>query len=366
MIKLFLLFIFVFSNNAFFFQKPSLYSRRFFSMSNYQFAKEYFEFYNEFKHPVLLNSQQDVNYQSFARFHNDSYFIFEKNYQKIQETNALLEKQNSSLELGINQYMDNIDFDENMNNLMSNTIKPPTQNPEHYKKIIKKPFQYLNSVLASNMQPFSWNDTGLLSAVKNQMSCGSCWAFSTTSSLETFMRSRNYSISRLSEQELVDCSSKNSGCNGGLMHLALEYVIDRQGLTSNEEYPYIANVTSTCMTNVTRMMGSNITEYSFVIPESVIDMKYSVRQNPVAIAIDANNLFFRFYKSGVIDLPVNTSKTLNHAVLLVGYDFDDKGMYWIIQNSWGKTWGDDGFCKLRVQPKEGTLLCQLYGVYPSK
>jgi hypothetical protein len=69
---------------------------------------------------------------------------------------------------------------------------------------------------------------------------------------------------------------------------------------------------------------------------------------------------------GVIDIPVNTTKTLNHAVLLTGYDYDEEGMYWIIQNSWGESWGDKGFCKIRVQPKEGTLLCQLYGVYPSK
>lgn len=90
----------------------------------------------------------------------------------------------------------------------------------------------------------------------------------------------------------------------------------------------------------------------------------SVKKNPVAIALDANNLFFRFYKEGVIDVPRNMSRELNHAVLLVGYDYDDKGMYWIIQNSWGKEWGDNGFCKLRARPDEGTLLCQIYGVYP--
>ena len=75
-------------------------------------------------------------------------------------------------------------------------------------------------------------------------------------------------------------------------------------------------------------------------------------------------MFFRFYKEGVIDVPRNMSRELNHAVLLVGYDYDDNGMYWIIQNSWGKEWGDNGFCKLRARPDEGTLLCQIYGVYP--
>lgn len=366
MIKYIFLFICVFSNNAFFFRPSFLKSKKTFLMKNFEYAKEYFDFYNEFKHPVLLNNQQKVDYISFAKSNNDSYFIFEKNYQDIKNTNALLKKQNKTLVLGINEYMDNVDLDDNLNNLMVDTIQPTAQSPEHYKKIIKEPFQYINTILKSNIQPFSWNDTGLLSPVKSQGQCGSCWAFSATSSLETFMRSHNYSVDHLSEQELVDCSSENSGCNGGLMHLAFEYIMKRKGLASDSDYPYHANHSLECLTNLSRVEGSNMTKYSFVIPESIVDMKYSVHQNPVAIAIDANNIFFRFYRSGVIDVPTNISKALNHAVLLVGYDFDDEGMYWIIQNSWSKKWGENGYCKIRVQPKEGTLLCQQYGVYPTE
>ena len=150
------------------------------------------------------------------------------------------------------------------------------------------------------------------------------------------------------------------------MDLAYDYIIERGGLSSNENYPYMSNTNDFCLHNISHVIGSNITEYSYIIPESISDMKYSVAQNPVAIALDADNVYFRFYKNGVIDLPSNASRSLNHAVLLVGYDHDEKGMYWIIQNSWGTEWGDQGFCKLRVQPKEGTLLCQLYGVYPTK
>ena len=63
-------------------------------------------------------------------------------------------------------------------------------------------------------------------------------------------------------------------------------------------------------------------------------------------------------------MPLNESRALNHAVVLVGFDHDDDGMYWIIQNSWGSDWGDQGFCKVRVQPGDGTLMSQVYGVYP--
>ena len=85
----------------------------------------------------------------------------------------------------------------------------------------------------------------------------------------------------------------------------------------------------------------------------------------VSIALDADNIYFRFYKDGIIDLPINVTKTLNHAVLLVGFDQDDDGEYWIIQNSWGEKWGQNGFCKIRIRPNEGVLLSQIYGVYPS-
>ena len=93
-------------------------------------------------------------------------------------------------------------------------------------------------------------------------------------------------------------------------------------------------------------------------------MKNSLSYGPIAIALDANNIFFRFYKEGIIDIPRNYSKELNHAVVLAGYDYDKYGLYWIIQNSWGKDWGDNGFCKIRATPGEGILLCQKYGVYP--
>jgi len=337
------------------------------TMNQFDNAKEYYEFYTKYKQPILSNHNHLVNYEEFAQRHNTSYSIFRKNLMLIQETNEILKNDPSKLVLGENQFMDIVDFDdETCKNSMLTTIIPPPKTQTSYSKLMKKPFRYLQNMLHNGLSRFSWNDTGLLSPVKNQESCGSCWAFSTTSSLETFMRKRNFQIDRLSEQELVDCSEQNEGCNGGLMDLAYNYIIERGGLANNENYPYIAKQNGFCLNNITRTIGSNVTEYTYIVPESIIDIKYSVLQNPVAIALDADNVYFRFYKEGIIDLPSNASRSLNHAVLLVGYDHDERGMYWIIQNSWGTGWGIDGFCKLRVRPKEGTLLCQLYGLYPSK
>ena len=81
--------------------------------------------------------------------------------------------------------------------------------------------------------------------------------------------------------------------------------------------------------------------------------------------MDASSIYFRFYKSGVIDIDLKEQK-LNHAVLLVGYGYDEEGLYWIIKNSWGEKLGENGFCKIRVKEGDGILLSNLYGVYPTK
>tara|TARA_A200000159_G_scaffold164849_1_gene196744 strand:- start:3975 stop:4664 length:690 start_codon:yes stop_codon:yes gene_type:complete len=228
---------------------------------------------------------------------------------------------------------------------------------------MKKPVFFKNLL---STKRFSWNDTNLLSPVKNQGQCGSCWAFATTNVVETFMRIHNYTVDRLSEQQLVDCSEEDYGCEGGFMHTALDYIIQNDGLLDNQIYPYRATTNNcSCISKSNNVIGSNIKNYDFIIPNSIIDMKKNVMETPIAIAIDANNIYFRFYKNGVIDVPMNESNSINHAVVLVGFDHDEDGMYWIIQNSWGSDWGDQGFCKVRVQPGDGTLMSQIYGVYPT-
>lgn len=344
----------------------SRFGTRLLSMNKYEFSKEYFDFYMKYKEPSLLLTTMGVpDYDEFAENHEINYQIFEKNFKTIQETNTQLQNSGNTFSVDINEFADTVDLDNIFTqNIMINDIDKTSTNKNGFLKMVRNPIHFLKKTVTSNIERFSWNDTGLLSPVKNQLRCGSCWAFSATSSLETFMRRKNFTIERLSEQELVDCSEENNGCNGGLMHLAFDYIIDNNGITTNEQYPYNAITGKECLTNKTLAIGSNFQKYAFTVPESVQDLKSSVLQNPVSIALDAGNVYFRFYKEGVIDVPQNVSKSINHAVLLVGYDYDEKGMYWIIQNSWGEQWGDRGFCKIRVAPKEGVLLSQIYGVYP--
>ena len=118
--------------------------------------------------------------------------------------------------------------------------------------------------------------------------------------------------------------------------------------------------------NITNVKGSELFSYEFNVPESILDRVISLKISPLCIAVDASSIYFRYYKNGIIDINLNETQKLNHAVLLIGYGLDDDGLYWIIQNSWGKDWGDNGYCKIRVEEGEGILLSNIYGVYPSK
>ena len=339
-------------------------------MPHFELGREYVEFYNKYKFIEKERNLVIKDQDEFVRENLQSYKIFEKNYYLINEANKFLKTQNKSFSLSLNHYADIIDFDDQYSttDLMINPIKSPEIGASTYLKALQAPIDYLDKAFKfDKIDRFNWNDTGLLTPIKNQGRCGSCWAFAVTTALETFMRNRKNNVTRLSEQELVNCSPYDYGCNGGMMHTAFNYIIENNGLYSEEDYPYLATTNNcTNLPHVSKVDGSNLKDYKFVIPKSIIDFKLSLLENPVAIAVDADNLYFRFYEEGVIDVPANFSKNLNHAVLLVGFDYDDEGEYWIIQNSWGEKWGMNGFAKLRIAPNEGVLLCQTYGVYPSK
>lgn len=189
---------------------------------------------------------------------------------------------------------------------------------------------------------------GRVSKVKDQGSCGSCWAFATTGALESALARENKDT-LLSEQNLVDCSRRygNYGCNGGLMDAALRYVRDH-GIMSSADYPYTGKDGSCRFSgskSVTSVRGS------LILPrgnEALLRIALALT-GPIPVAIDASVRSFHSYTSGVYNDPVcrSSNRALNHAVLLVGYGTDSvHGDYWLVKNSWGDKWGDKGFIKM--------------------
>jgi C1A family cysteine protease len=198
---------------------------------------------------------------------------------------------------------------------------------------------------AGNPDAIDWVEKGAVTDVKDQGSCGSCWAFSTTGALEGAYQQKTGSLKEFSEQQLVDCDQVDAGCNGGLMDQAFDWVKGNGGLCSEADYPYTSGGghAGTCSTSCSVDSASAVTKYTDVKPKDVGALETAVAQQPVAVAIAVNSNF-QMYTSGVFD--GRCGFQLNHGVLTVGYGTDAGQDFWKVKNSWGADWGEGGYIRL--------------------
>jgi len=178
--------------------------------------------------------------------------------------------------------------------------------------------------------------------VKNQGDCGSCWAFSATGSIECNYAIAHGQLNSLSEQQLVDCSVSegNLGCDGGEMDSAFKYVMKEGGLCSETEYPYTAK-DGKCQSSTCGTKYDPVKSYTDVTKQDEQALEDAAVLGCVSVAIEADQFAFQYYSSGVLTGTCGTN--LDHGVLVVGYGTESGQEYWKVKNSWGTSWGEDGY-----------------------
>jgi len=263
--------------------------------------------------------------------HQYRYRVFRSNLDFVNTHNAKADK---TFTVATNKFAD---LTSSEFNAIYKGLKVP-KGYKHHGRRIPAPLRAPASV--------DWRTKGAVTPIKNQEQCGSCWAFSTTGSVEACHFLAAKKLVSLSEQNLVDCSTAqgNQGCDGGLMTQAMDYIISNKGIDTEGGYPYTAE-DGTCSYS-TSDIGATEAAYTNVQAGSESDLQNSVVKAPTSVAIDASQSSFQMYSSGVYNEPACSSTQLDHGVLAVGYGTDSGTDYWLVKNSWGTDWGMNGYIEM--------------------
>ena len=289
------------------------------------------------------------NYSSINEFMS-RYIVFKRNYIEIMNS------EKTSYNKGINEFSDLTiqEFKKKYLNLNYDAMAASNFDPYHIK--------------ISNDAPESldWRNLNRVTGVKDQGSCGAAYAFSTVGNLEGLYSEHFGKLVDLSTSVIIDCDTKDSGCNGGLMEYSLAWLQDN-GIMTEADYPS-KSVQRECKIDIDKCVHMRITGFeklgggssTFQCTDEEEMKEFLYKKGPVSVAFNANPL--QTYYSGIIDMTSTQCPVsgINHCALLVGYGNDRAtGLdYWIVKNSWGKSWGESGY--FRISRGKGTCGINCY------
>ncbi|CAA7030724.1 unnamed protein product [Microthlaspi erraticum] len=284
--------------------------------------------------------------------------IFKDNLKLIEEHNSV---PNQSYHLGLTQFADLTD-DEFQDMYLRGKKMDKISGSDIGDRYLYKE----GDVLPDEVD---WRDKGAVVPVKTQGDCGACWAFSAVGAVEGVNKIATGELISLSEQELIDCDRgvDNFGCLGGQAEFAFEFIIRNGGILGDQVYPYSDNDTAACKRiEMVTARFVTIDGHEGVPQYDEMSLKKAVAHQPISVMVEANNM--KLYKSGVFTGPCDNWYG-NHNVLVVGYGSSSSGQdYWIVRNSWGSDWGEEGYIRLERNFHNSTGNCAVAvrPVYPVK
>ncbi|XP_056625650.1 cathepsin O isoform X1 [Triplophysa dalaica] len=273
---------------------------------------------------------------------DESLIHFKNSLERHEVVNSALKKSNQSARYGINQFSD----------------LSPKQFKERYLTVqadaVPKfdPTRPDIRVKTSYPVRFDWRDRGVVGPVRNQNACGGCWAFSVVEAIESVSATHAGKLQELSVQQVLDCSYRNHGCNGGSPVETLDWLMKTKlQLVNQVEYPFKA-VAGMCQYFSQSHDGVVLTNYSAYDFSGLEEIMISilVETGPLVVIVDA--ISWQDYLGGIIQHHCS-SHNANHAVVITGYDTTGDVPYWIVRNSWGTSWGDNGYVYIKI----GSNLC---------
>jgi len=264
---------------------------------------------------------------------------FKETVKRINTNNAYTDMRGSGAKFGLNKFSD--------------------MSPDEFsEKVLMKPFTPIDAELkqknmliprVASPDTFDWRTKGAVTAVKDQGQCGSCWAFSVTENIESVWilakGLNNETLPPLAPQQIVDCDTTDLGCDGGNPPTAYDYVQSAGGLDDEKDYPYTAQ-DGTCAFKSSAVIAK-ITGYKYATDGDEGTMKDNLASwAPLSICVDAR--YWQDYQSGVMtEWQCDWIVQLDHCVQAVGYDLTVSTPFWIVRNSWGADWGENGYIRLQ-------------------
>ncbi|XP_060653871.1 procathepsin L-like [Drosophila nasuta] len=305
---------------------------------------------------ITYDDVLDAEFELFKVEHEKSYDdeyeeqlrlqIFKDNKKLIDRHNKRYAAGEKTYTMGVNKFTDLTQEEFKM-------LLLPSPNSSHSLESI----DYIYNPSAKDSLPSSidWRRSGAVNPIKNQIPCGGCWAFSAVGSLESQHFIHKGKTVFLSEQNLIDC------CEGSRPIEALDYVKDNGGINTERSYPY------KCMKHSCHYEKKNIgAEVSAVVQiqsgneDALASAVANKGPTSVCINVDSN---FQYYRSGVFNEP-SCSQTINHCVVIIGYGTDSVGGdYWLVRNSWGEDWGENGYIRM-ARNRNNQCAIASYAVYP--